>query len=74
MIAAGEFLEYMDVFGTNYYGTPRAYVEQQLFAGDDVLLEIDVKGAMNVKRIFPEAVLVFIAPPSMETLRKRRRL
>lgn len=71
MIAAGEFLEYMDVFGTNYYGTPRAYVEQQLFAGDDVLLEIDVKGAMNVKRIFPEAVLVFIAPPSMETLKKR---
>ena len=65
MIAAGEFLEYMDVFGTNYYGTPRAYVEQQLFAGDDVLLEIDVK------RIFPEAVLVFIAPPSMETLKKR---
>ena len=71
MIAAGEFLEYMDVFGMNYYGTPRAYVEQQLAEGNDIVLEIDVKGAMNVKRLCPEAVLVFIAPPSMETLKKR---
>lgn len=71
MIAAGEFLEYMDVFGMNFYGTPRAYVEQQLAAGNDIVLEIDVKGAMNVKRLCPEAVLVFIAPPSMETLKKR---
>ena len=71
MIAAGEFLEYMDVFGMNYYGTPRAYVERQLAAGNDIVLEIDVKGAMNVKRLCPEAVLVFIAPPSMETLKKR---
>lgn len=71
MIAAGEFLEYMDVFGTNYYGTPRSYVEQQLAEGNDIVLEIDVKGAMNVKRLCPEAVLVFIAPPSMETLKKR---
>lgn len=71
MIAAGEFLEYMDVFGMNYYGTPRAYVEQQLAAGNDIVLEIDVKGAMNVKRLCPEAVLVFIAPPSMDTLKKR---
>ena len=46
MIAAGDFLEYMDVFGMNYYGTPRAYVEQQLAAGNDILLEIDVKGAL----------------------------
>lgn len=71
MIAAGEFLEYMDVFGMNYYGTPRSYVEQQLAEGNDIVLEIDVKGAMNVKRLCPEAVLVFIAPPSMETLKKR---
>lgn len=71
MIEAGEFLEYMDVFGMNYYGTPRAYVEEQLALGNDILLEIDVKGAMNVKRIEPEAVLVFIAPPSMETLKAR---
>ena len=60
MIAAGDFLEYMDVFGMNYYGTPRTYV-----------LEIDVKGAMNVKRLCPDAVLVFVAPPSMDTLKKR---
>ncbi|MBQ7113083.1 MAG: guanylate kinase [Clostridia bacterium] len=71
MIDAGEFLEYMDVFGMNYYGTPRAYVEEQLALGNDILLEIDVKGAMNVKKIAPEAVLVFIAPPSMETLKAR---
>lgn len=71
MIAAGEFLEYMDVFGMNYYGTPRSYVEQQLAEGNDIVLEIDVKGAMNVKRLCPEAVLIFIAPPSMETLKKR---
>ncbi len=71
MIEAGEFLEYMDVFGMNYYGTPRAYVEEQIALGNDILLEIDVKGAMNVKKIAPEAVLVFIAPPSMETLKAR---
>ena len=71
MIADGEFLEYMDVFGMNYYGTPRAYVEEQLASGNDILLEIDVKGAMNVKRQCPEAVLVFIAPPSLETLKAR---
>lgn len=71
MIDADEFLEYMDVFGMNYYGTPRAYVEEQLALGNDILLEIDVKGAMNVKKIAPEAVLVFIAPPSMETLKAR---
>ncbi len=71
MIAAGEFLEYMDVFGMNYYGTPRAYVDEQLSLGNDILLEIDVKGAMNVKRECPDAVLVFIAPPSMEILKAR---
>ena len=71
MIAAGDFLEYMDVFGMNYYGTPRTYVEQQLAGGNDILLEIDVKGAMNVKRLCPDAVLVFVAPPSMDTLKKR---
>lgn len=71
MIVAGDFLEYMDVFGMNYYGTPRTYVEQQLAGGNDILLEIDVKGAMNVKRLCPDAVLVFVAPPSMDTLKKR---
>ena len=64
-------MEYKDVFGMNYYGTPRTYVEQQLAGGNDILLEIDVKGAMNVKRLCPDAVLVFVAPPSMDTLKKR---
>ncbi len=71
MIENNEFLEYMDVFGTNYYGTPRAYVEEELKAGNDIILEIDVQGAMRVKETFPDAVTVFIAPPSMSTLKTR---
>lgn len=71
MIDGNEFLEYMHVFNMNYYGTPRAYVEQELRAGHDVLLEIDVQGAMKVKAAFPNAVLIFIAPPSMSTLKER---
>ena len=71
MIENNEFLEYMDVFGMNYYGTPRAYVEEELSAGNDIILEIDVKGAMRVKESFPDAVTVFIAPPSMSTLKTR---
>lgn len=71
MIAAGEFLEYMNVFGRNYYGTPRRYVEEQLAAGRDVLLDIDVNGAMKVKENCPEAVAIMLAPPSMKELRRR---
>lgn len=71
MIANNEFLEYMCVFGKNYYGTPRAYVESKLNEGMNVLLDIDVKGAMSVKANYPEAVLVFIAPPSLSVLRSR---
>lgn len=71
MIEAGEFLEYMKVFGRNYYGTPRRYVEEQLQLGRDVLLDIDVNGAMEVKKNCPEAVLLMLAPPSMKELRRR---
>ena len=71
MIANGEFLEYMQVFGKNYYGTPRAYVEQKLSEGIDVLLDIDVQGAMVVKKNYPDALLIFIAPPSLEELYRR---
>lgn len=71
MIDNNEFLEYMHVFNMHYYGTPRAYVEQELKSGHDVLLEIDVNGAMNIKKAYPEAVLVFIAPPSMGSLKER---
>ncbi len=65
MVREGAFLEHMQVFGQHFYGTPRAYVEQQRAAGLDILLDIDVHGAMNVKKACPDAVLVFLAPPSM---------
>ena len=71
MIARDEFLEYMCVFGKNHYGTPKAYVAEQRARGNDVILEIDVNGALNVKKRCPDAVMIFIAPPSMETLKKR---
>lgn len=71
MIDADEFLEYMCVFGKNNYGTPRAYVERQRAEGRDVVLEIDVNGALRVKEKCPDAVLIMIAPPSLEELRKR---
>lgn len=71
MIEDGEFLEYMNVFGRNYYGTPRKYVEEQISMGRDVLLDIDVNGAMNVKKNYSEAVAIMLAPPSMKELRRR---
>jgi guanylate kinase len=69
-VDAGGFLEAFDVFGARY-GTPRAPVEAHLAAGDDVVLEIDVQGARAIKERFPDAVLVFIKPPSPEVLRER---
>jgi guanylate kinase len=69
-IEAGGFLEYAEVFG-NYYGTPKMEVLELLDEGIDVLLEIDVQGALQIKDVYPEAVLVFILPPSMEALRAR---
>lgn len=71
MIERNEFLEYMHVFQTNYYGTPRSFVEEQLSRGIDVILEIDVQGAIKVKKAFPNAVMIFIAPPSMVELKSR---
>ena len=71
MIAEDAFLEYMHVFGMNYYGTPKSFVEEQLKNGIDVILEIDVQGAMKVKKAYPDAVLIFIAPPSMGELKSR---
>lgn len=70
MIAEGKLIEWAQ-FCDNYYGTPRAAVEEQLAAGHDVLLEIEVQGAMQVKEQFPEAVFLFILPPSMTELRNR---
>jgi guanylate kinase len=66
----GGFLESFDVYG-DLKGTPRGPVEDQLAAGGDVLLELDVQGARAVKRVFPEAVLVFVKPPSRDEQRRR---
>jgi guanylate kinase len=70
MLARDEFLEWARVYD-NYYGTPRAPMAEALAAGKDVILEIDVQGAMKVKEKAPEGVYVFIVPPSMEVLRAR---
>ncbi len=70
MIAQGELLEYANYVG-NYYGTPRAYVKEQLSAGKNVILEIETEGALNIKREYPDAVLVFVMPPSVEEIHNR---
>lgn len=70
MIAAEELLEWAEVYG-NYYGTPVKAVEQALVRGEDVLLEIDVQGGLQVKNKFPAAVLVFLLPPSRDVLAER---
>ncbi len=72
MIARGEFLETAEVY-KNYYGTPKARVFEMLERGEDVMLEIDTLGAKNVKKMYPEAVAIFIIPPSFEILEKRLR-
>ena len=71
-IAAGDFLEWANVHG-HKYGTPKSEVDNCLAAGQSVILEIDVQGALIVKQRFPEAVLIFIEPPSLEILEKRLR-
>lgn len=63
-------LEYAEVYG-NYYGTPKKLVMEKLNAGKDVILEIDIQGAMKVKQSYPGGVFIFILPPSMTELRKR---
>lgn len=69
-IAAGGFLEYAEYSG-NYYGTPRAMVEEQIAKGRDVVLEIEVQGAMKIRQTFPDAVFIFVLPPSFDALRER---
>ena len=70
MIAAGAFLEYADVYG-NYYGTPLAPIEARRSAGEDILLEIDTQGALNVMERCPDGTFIFLLPPSLEELRRR---
>lgn len=72
LLEAGELLEYANVFG-NWYGTLKSPVQQSLAAGKTVLLEIDVQGAIQVHRIFPDAMGVFILPPAEDTLLQRLR-
>ncbi len=67
---AGEFLEWAEVHG-NLYGTSRAWIDAQMAAGEDIILEIDWQGATQVRHLFPDAVGVFIAPPSIDELRRR---
>ena len=70
MIAKEELIEYAR-YVENYYGTPRTYVEQQLEAGKDVILEIEIQGALNVKRQYPDAILIFVVPPTAAELKRR---
>ena len=64
------FIEYANYCG-NYYGTPRAYVEEQLAAARDVILEIEIQGALKIKEKFPESLLLFVTPPSAAELERR---
>lgn len=69
-ISNGELIEYANYVG-NYYGTPRKYVDQMIKSGKDVILEIEMQGALQVKSRFPEAVLVFVTPPEASILLDR---
>ena len=71
MIKNDQLLEYNCGYSGNYYGTPRKYVMDCLDEGKDVILEIEMNGADNVKKAFPDAVLIFLCPPSLEELRSR---
>lgn len=70
MIEKNELIEYA-LYVENYYGTPKAYVEEQLEAGKDVILEIEIQGALKVKEQFPDTLFLFVTPPDAKTLRER---
>ena len=69
-IAANGLVEYAS-YCDNYYGTPKAYVEEQLKAGKDVILEIEIQGALKIREIYPMALLLFVMPPSAQILKDR---
>jgi guanylate kinase len=73
MLSRGEFLEYARVFGKHSYGTPKKWLEESRAKGLDLVLEIDVQGAAQVKEKLPESVAIFILPPSREELERRLR-
>lgn len=68
--AAGDFLEWAQVHG-NYYGTSKSWIQAQMAAGKDVLLEIDWQGAQQIRQLVPQAIWIFILPPSLQTLEDR---
>lgn len=70
MIAKEELLEYANFCG-NYYGTPKSFIDETIKDGTDVILEIEVQGALQVKEVYPEAIFIFIMPPTFEELKKR---
>lgn len=70
MIKAGELLEHAEFCG-NYYGTPKAFIEESVEAGKDVILEIEVEGALQIKKVYPDAIFIFVVPPSLTELEKR---
>ncbi len=70
MIAQDKLIEYAR-YVENYYGTPKSYVEEQLASGKDVILEIEIQGALKVKEKFPDTVLLFVTPPSADALKER---
>ena len=73
MVERGEFLEYAQVFGKNWYGTPRKSLDEAQAQKKDLVLEIDVQGALQVKEKLPDAVAIFVLPPSREDLEQRIR-
>lgn len=70
MIENDDLLEWAEVYG-NFYGTPRRYVQEQLDSGKDVVLEIDIQGAMQIKTKFPQGIFIYILPPSLDELAQR---
>ena len=70
MIACDKLIEYAK-YVDNYYGTPRDYVENELEAGNNVILEIEIQGALQVKKLYPEALLLFVTPPTANDLKER---
>lgn len=72
MIMKQELIEYTQ-YVDNYYGTPKEYVEDQMDAGHNIILEIEIDGALNVKKLYPDALLIFLLPPSIKELEKRLR-
>jgi guanylate kinase len=73
MVDRGEFLEYAQVFGKNWYGTPRKWLDRAREEGKDLVLEIDVAGALQVKEKLPDAVAIFVVPPSRADVEQRIR-